>query len=147
MRVRTSPIEVEQWMLMVAPESGTLIVLVVDDQDDDELTAAVARENQVPADGCTGSWDAGERDGCWLLAFRLVDRSGGWEREFVTDNIYRELLDAVLDVPHLVVIMPREIAGDARTAEEIAPRVAGSLLVEVAQRSPRVAQVRAERDD
>ena len=89
----------------------------------------------------------GERDGYWLVAFQLVELGGGVERQFFTDNIHRELLEAVLDVPHLVAILPRELAGDADTAEDVAPRLGGSLMVEVQDRSPQVERVLAARDD
>ena len=135
-------------MLIGDPESDAMmIILVVDDAEDDELAAIVARENMVPADHFGGVWGAGERDGYWLVGFHLIELGGGAERRFFTDSIHRELLDAVLDVPHLVAIMPREIAGDAHSAEDVAPRLGGALIVEVQDRSPQVERVRAERDD
>jgi hypothetical protein len=92
-------------------------------------------------------WGTGERDGNWLVAFMLIELGGGIERTYVTDHVHRELLDAILDVPHLVVLMPSEIAGDANTVEEMAPRVGGALIVEVEEASPQVEKVRAGRDD
>lgn len=91
-------------MLIGDPESDAMmIILVVDDQDDDELAAIVARENMVPADNFGGVWGTGQRDGYWLVAFQLIELGGGAERRFFTGNVHPELLDAVLDVPHLGV--------------------------------------------
>jgi hypothetical protein len=140
--------EVDRWMLMGTPDDGPMmVILVVDDSDDDDLTAAIAREGMVPADHFSGLWGTGEHDGFYLIAFRLIELGGGIEREFFTDNVHRELLDAILVVPHLVAIMPREIAGDAKDPESIAHRLGGAMIVEVQERSPQVAKVRAERDD
>src|SRR4051794_13131522 len=119
-----APREIEHYMLMETVDYDALmIILVVDDSDDDELTAIVARENMVPSDNFGGLWGTGQRDGFWLIGFQLIELGAGDEgiqRQFFTDNIHREFLDAILDVPHLVAIMPSEIAGDARTAETVA---------------------------
>ena len=69
------------------------------------------------------------------------------ELQFFTDNVHRELLEAILEVPHLVAVLPRELAGDANTYEDMAPRLGGSLMIEVQDRSPQVAKVLAERND
>lgn len=135
-------------MLIGDPSSDAMIIiLVVDDSGDDELAGVIARENIVPSEHFGGVWGTGERDGYWLVAFQLVELGDGVERQFFTDNIHRELLEAVLDVPHLVAILPRELAGDADTAEDVAPRLGGSLIVEVQDRSPQVERVLAARDD
>jgi hypothetical protein len=134
-------------MLMALPEIGQIIVLVIDDRDDDELASVIARENLVPSDNFGGLWGSGERDGYWLVAFQLIQLGGGVERKWFTDNIHRPLLEAILDVPHYVSIMPKEIAGDAGTANAIVPRLGGSLMVQVDHRSPQVAEVLAERND
>lgn len=63
----------------------------------------------------------------------------------MTVNIHRELLEAILDVPHLVAIMPEEIAGEANEAEAVILRLGGALMIEVQHRSAQVAQVLAER--
>jgi len=135
-------------MLIADPGSDAwVIVLVVDDSDDDELAAIFARENMVPAEHFGGVWGTGERDDNWLVGFRLIELGGGVERQIFTDNIHRELLEAILDLPHLVAILPRELAGDARTAEDLAPRLGGALMVECQHHSPQVERVLAERDD
>ena len=143
-----APREVERWMLMADPDSDAwMIVLVVDDSDDDEIASIVAREDHVPAEHFGGVWGAGQRDGYWLIGFHLIELGGGVERQYFTDNIHRELLDAILDVPHLVAVLPAEFAGDANTGEDLAPRLGAALIVECQDHSPQVAKVRDQRDD
>lgn len=141
------PKEITRWMLWDLSPEPSLVILVVDDSEDDELTAAIAREKMVPSSGFGGVWGTGQRDGYWLIGFRLIELGGGLEREWFTSNIHRPLLEAVLEVPHLVAIVPGEIAGSAKTAEAIAPRLEGSMMVEVDSASQAVAEVLAERDD
>ena len=136
-------------MLMVLKEQP-IIILVVDDADDDELAAIVVQEDMFPSERFGGVWGSGEREGNWLVAFQLIELGAGetgFTRQYFTDNIHRELLEAVLNVPHVVAIMPREIAGDATTAADVAPRLGGALLVEIEYRSPQVDRILAERDD
>jgi hypothetical protein len=135
---------------MLHPREGnkpSIIVLVVDDSDDDELTGVIAREDRVPSPNFGGVWGSGQAEGHWLVAFHLIQLGGGVERQWFTSNIHRPLLEAVLDVPHLVGILPEEIAGNAKTAEEIAPRLGGALLLEVEDRSPQVAEILANRGE
>lgn len=134
-------------MLWLREGEPSIIIVVVDDSADDELTAIFAREDHVPSASFGGVWGSGQADGCWLVVFHLVELGGGVERQWFTSNIHRPLLEAVLDVPHLVAIVPEEIAGDATTAEEIAPRFGGALILEVDTTSPQVAEILAERDD
>lgn len=134
-------------MIWPRDDAPSILILVVDDQDDDELTATIAKEKTVPSPNFGGLWRSGERAGNWLIIFRLIERGGGLERVWVTDNIHRPLLEGILEVPHLVAILPKEIAGDASTAEEIAPRLGGSMILEVEHRSEPVAKILAERDD
>lgn len=122
-------------------------MLVIDDSEDDDIAGVCARENMAPSDSYSGVWRSGERDGSYLADFHLVELGGGLERRWVTDNIHRPLLEAIVTVPHLVAIMPDEIAGTANTAEDLLPRLAGSLLVEVQQAAPQVERMLAERDD
>jgi hypothetical protein len=136
-----------RWMLWLREGEPSIIIVVVDDSADDELTAIFAREDHVPSASFGGVWGNGQADGHWLVAFQLVEIGGGVERQWFTSNIHRPLLEAVLDVPHLVAIVPEEIAGDAMTAEEIAPRFGGALILEVNTASPQVAEILAERDD
>ncbi|MGH2912456.1 MAG: hypothetical protein ACRDJ3_08270 [Solirubrobacteraceae bacterium] len=141
------PQEIERWMLFERENEPSVIVLVVDDGADDEITARVASEGNVPSEHFGGVWGTGQRDGAWLLAFQMIELGGGVERRWFTDNIHRELLEAILEVPHYVAVMPSEIAGDARTLEDALPRLGGALFVQVDHRSPQVEQVLAERGD
>jgi hypothetical protein len=141
------PKEMNRWMLWNLAPEPSLLILVVDDSHDNELTAAIAREDIVPSSNFGGVWGTGQMDGNWLIAFRLIELGGGLDREWFTSNIHRSLLEAVVEVPHLVAIVPKEIAGDATTAESIALRLGGSMVVQVDDRSEAVAEVLAERDD
>ena len=124
-------------------------MLVVDDANDDELAGIVAREDHVPSEHFGGVWGTGQRDGHWLIAFQLIELGAGTDglqRQWFTSNIHRPLLEAILDVPHLVAVLPAELAGDARTREDMLPRLGGSLMLEVQHASPHVAQVLDELD-
>lgn len=134
-------------MLFSPSEEPGLIMLVIDDSEDDEITAQIASEEIVPSPNFGGVWGTGQRDGVWLIAFQLIELGGGLERQWFTDNMNRELLEAVLTVPHYVALMPSEVAGDARTVEDVLPRLGGSMIVQVDDRSPQVERVLAERDD
>jgi hypothetical protein len=78
---------------------------------------------------------------------RVFALDGGLERLFITDDVPRDLLAAILDVPHLVAIVPQAlaIACAANTATAIAAGAEGSLLIEVQQRSREVARLLAPR--
>jgi hypothetical protein len=141
------PGEITKWMLWPSESGPPIIILVVDDSEDDELAAVFAREDVVPSPNFAGAWGSGQQDGHWLVAFLLVEREGKMRREWFTSNLHRPLLEAVLEVPHLVAVMPAEIAGDASTAEEIAPRFGSAVILEVEARSVPVAEILAERDD
>jgi hypothetical protein len=60
----------------------------------------------------------------------LTDVEGALERTWWTD-IDRNLLEVAVTVPHLVAIMPREIAGDLDDDEAAIRRMAGSIVVSV----------------
>jgi hypothetical protein len=141
------PMEIVRWMLWPREDEPSIIILVVDDESDGELASVFAREDHVPSPNFGGVWGSGQQDGHWLVAFHLVEHGGGIERQWYTSNIHRPLLETVLEVPHLVAIIPEEIAGDAKTAEDIAPRFGGALILEVETQSPQVAEILAQRDD
>jgi hypothetical protein len=142
------PMQIERWMLLGPGEDRPgVIVLVIDDDDDDEVIATVAAEGIVPSNNFGGVWGTGERDGNWLVAFHLIELGGGLERRWFTDNIHRELLEAILDVPHYVALLPSEFAGDAKTLNDVVPRLGGALFVQVDDRSVPVARVLEERGD
>src|SRR5262249_47461149 len=124
--------DVQRWALLQRRDDPPMIILVVDDSDDDELAHAVAREDQVPAEHFGGLWGSQDADSA---TFQLVGLSGAMERTLVIDSVDDELIRAILDVPHLVAIMPSEIAGDARTVEDMTPRLGGALIVEIEHRS------------
>lgn len=139
--------ELVRWAIIRIPEHPDIIVLVVDDSEDDEITHLIAAGAEATSGRFGGVWGSGQQNGNWIVAFQLIELGGGRagiSRRWYTSNVYRELLDAILDVPHLVAILPAEIAGDATTAEDMVQRLAGSLLVGVAHRSPQVTHVLAE---
>jgi hypothetical protein len=137
-----------RWALFLLPgRDENIIVVVVDDSDDDELAGVVAREELVPSPRFSGLWGTGQRDGNWLIGFYLTQLGGGVKRQWFTDNIHRPLLEAILEVPHLVAIMPTEIAGEATTLDAMLPRLGGAVILRVQHESPEVAQVLAERED
>jgi hypothetical protein len=53
----------------------------------------------------------------------------------------------ILDVPHLVALVPQELANEAETLEDVLARLGGAVIFEVADRSPQLAQILAERND
>jgi hypothetical protein len=135
-----------RWMQLHPEDQRTIIVAVIDDSEDDQMAAVFATEDTVPSARFDALWGTGHREGYWLIALRLIARGGGIERQWFTDNLHRELLEAILDVPHYVAVMPEELAAGAQTGEDILQRLAGALIFEVEDRSPLVAQVLAERD-
>jgi hypothetical protein len=98
--------------LIRASGSPAIIVWVVDDSADDDLAAAFARESAVPSPRFWGVWGVGETGNS--IAFRLIDRDTHRERTWSLDTFGPPLLGAILEVPHIVVVHPRELA-DART--------------------------------
>jgi hypothetical protein len=120
-----------------AQRQPEIIVLVVDDSNDDELVSRIASEGSVPSEHFGGVWGIGQRGGNWLIGFHLIELGGGLERRWVTDNSHRELLEAVVKLPHYVAVMPSEIAADATTVEEVIPRFGSCLFVEVQDSSSR----------
>jgi hypothetical protein len=141
------PVEMVRWMILHPPGEPSIIIVVVDDSDDDELAALFANENMFPSDRFGGLWGSGQRDGYWLIGLHLIELGGGLERQWFTGNIRRPLLETILDVPHLVSLMPAELAGYAHTVEDVIPRLGGALSIDVEHRSSPVAKVLAERDD
>jgi hypothetical protein len=122
-----------------------MIILVVDDGDDHELTSVLAEEEHVPSRRFGCEWGTGRCDGRWLVGLRLFKPGGGLERLLFTEDVDRELLEATLDVPHVVAIVPQAIARDAKAATAVLPRLSKCLVVEVDQRSAHVARLLAPR--
>lgn len=126
-----------------------VIVLVVDDSEDDAVAHLVASENAVPSPRFGGVWGSGQEDGHWLVAFQLIELGAGPQgigRTWDTPYFDEHILEAILRVPHLVAILPAEIAQGARTLEDILPRLQAALYVEVEHGSPQVEQILAERN-
>jgi hypothetical protein len=63
------------------------------------------------------------------------------------DSSERELLDAILDAPHLVAIVSQAVAGDEDpcSAANVAAWLGGALIVGVQQRSRHVSRLLAPR--
>jgi len=129
-------------MLWSGPESRPVVILVVDSDDDHELSTVLARGNEV-GERYSGEWGSGQSDGGWLVGFRLFRPSSGFERVLTTDAVHRELVEAILDVPHLVAIVPQAMAGETGTPAAIGARLDDSLVIEVEQRSAHVARLLA----
>jgi hypothetical protein len=119
-----------------------MVVLVVDDSQDDELTTAVAEASNVPADGYGGAWasQATTQDGLTMVKFVLIRLGSGWERAWTLPSPPAEMLDAITGGAHHVAILPRELAGDLD--ELNVASLGGSLIVE-AQPSEAVAAARS----
>jgi hypothetical protein len=113
--------------LIRASGSPPIIVWVVDDSADDDLTAAFARENAVPSPNFWGVWGAGKNGTADALGFRLIDRDTHRERTWWIDKFGPPLIGAILEVPHVVVVHPREIADALRLADATTADVVGLL--------------------
>jgi hypothetical protein len=134
--------------LIRAAGAPPIIVWVVDDRADDDLTAAFASETAVPSPRFWGVWGAGEGGGADAIAFRLIDRDGHRERTWWLDVFGPPLLGAILEVPHVVVVQPREIADalkltDATSADVVGlvRSLRGGLFVRVTEQSDLVREL------
>ncbi len=117
-----------------------LIFLIVDDSEDDKLVGLFATEDEAPSSRFGGTWTA-PLEGDPFVAFHVIERGAGrsgFARWWTISNPERSLLETVLVVPHVVAIMPAEIVGDATSYEDLLPRLASALIVEVADRPPLV---------
>jgi hypothetical protein len=128
--------------LIRAAGAPPIIVWVVDDSADDDLTAAFASETAIPSPRFWGVWGASESGGADAIAFRLLDRDTHRERTWWLDVFGPPLLGAILEVPHVVVIQPREIADalkltDATSADVVGlvRSLRGGLFVRVTEQS------------
>lgn len=119
-----------------------MVVFVVDDSQDDELTTAIAEVSNVPADGYGGAWaaQATTQDGLTMVKFVLIRLGSGWERAWTLPSPPAEMLDAITGGAHHVAILPRELASDLD--ELNVASLGGSLIVE-AQPSEAVAAARS----
>jgi hypothetical protein len=132
--------------LIRAAGTPPIIVWVVDDSADDDLAAAIASETAVPSPRFWGVWGTDE-DGA-ALAFRLIDRDTHRERSWWLHAFGPPLLGAVLEIPHIVVVLPREI-GDARKLADatsadvvgLLRSLRGGLFVRVTEKSGHVREL------
>jgi hypothetical protein len=91
------------------------------------IMLAVAAGDHVRLSGSLrGEWGTGQRGGSWLVGVRVFGPAAAAERLLFTDDVDRALLEAILDVPHLVVI---------------APTLGDPIVVEVTARSSHVARL------
>lgn len=119
--------------LVPRPDNLPLIVLVVEDSEDDELTSIIAEASAVPSPDYSGGWGAmvkGSAEGFQLtVKFLLIGEE--WERQWTLPDISKEILSAIMGGTHNVAILPRELAGDLEQPLEL-PRIAGALIIEAA---------------
>jgi hypothetical protein len=134
--------------LVRAAGTPPIIVWVVDDSADDDLTAAFASESAVPSPRFWGVWGAGNNHDADAIAFRLVDRDTHRERTWWLDAFGPPLVGAILEVPHVVVVQPREIADalkltDATSADVVGllRSLRGGLFVRVTDQSDHVREL------
>ena len=134
--------------LIRAAGTPPIVVLVVDDSADDDLTGAFARESAVPSPNFWGVWGTGKHGDADTLAFRLIDRDTHRERTWWLDTFGPPLLGAILEIPHIVVVQPREIAdalklSDATSADVIGlvRSLRGGLFVRVTEQSGHVREL------
>jgi hypothetical protein len=135
---------VVRWALDPSPDGRQLILLVVDDGGDDELTAILAHD-RVNGRGFSGEWGTGQRGGRWLVGFRLFEPTAGFQRVLLTDGVDRDLLEAIVDVPHRVALVPQATAGDANAETVLPSHLGRALIVDIEQRSVHVAHLLAPR--
>ena len=134
--------------LIRAAGAPPIIVWVVDDSADDELTAAFASETVIPSPRFWGVWGAGAGEGADGLAFRLIDRDTRRERTWWLGVFGPPLVGAILTIPHVVVLQPREIADalklvDATSADVVGlvRSLRGGLFVRVTEQSDHVREL------
>jgi len=108
--------------LIRAAGTPPIIVWVVDDSADDDLTGAFARESAVPSPNFWGVWGTGKHGDADTLAFRLIDRDTHRERTWWLDTFGPPLLGAILEIPHIVVVQPRKPAWSARAGRTLRSR-------------------------
>ncbi|HEY6889931.1 MAG TPA: hypothetical protein VI300_19175 [Solirubrobacter sp.] len=111
--------------LIRAAGTPPIVVVVVDDRADDELTAAFASETAVPSPRFWGVW--GTNTSGDALAFRLIDRDTHRERTWWQHAFGPPLLGAILEIPHVVVVFPRAIADARKLADATSADVVGLL--------------------
>jgi hypothetical protein len=129
-----------------------IIAWVVDDSADDDLAAAFASETAVPSPRFWGVWGAGDTGGADAIAFRLIDRDTHRERTWWLNAFGPPLIGAILEIPHVVVIQPKEIADARQVVDPTAADVVGlvrsfraGLFVRVTEQSTQVRDLHGHR--
>jgi hypothetical protein len=137
--------QIDRWKLSFSPQDLPMIVLVVRDGGDPALAALLASAAGEPSRRFSAEWGTGQRDGRWLLGLRLFNPGDRFERLLITDDVRRELLEAILDVPHHVALVAEPMVGAPGPAGTGDRPLGRSLVVEVRQRSTHVANLLAPR--
>ena len=86
--------------------ASSIIVLMVDDSDDDELASVLASREGVPADGFDGAWSAKVRGELLTIEFHLAAHDDGWERRWTHVDPGGGILNAISARAHHVAIVP-----------------------------------------
>jgi hypothetical protein len=123
-----------------APDGRVMVVLVIDDSGEDDITAAIAATAaDAPfAHDFSGEWGFFEDRTGSVLRFTLKSAAGAAHRRWLIDHP-RDVMVALLNRDHVVVLMPAEIAGDLSDGVDfsgIPARLKASLLVDVSGADP-----------
>lgn len=126
----------------IVPGEQPTVVMVVDDADDDELVAAMAEADAVPALGYDGTWAVHDTGLHHTLKFRLIRMADTWERAWTYIDPPEEFVEAITaGDEHYVAVMPREFAGDLGDFD---PRsLHGAIIVAVQVNEPGRAALKA----
>jgi hypothetical protein len=77
-----------------------VVVIVVEDADDDELTSVFAEATNVPADGFGGAWSAQVDEEGTTAKFHLIRLGGSVERQWTIRPLPAEILTRVINDTH-----------------------------------------------
>jgi hypothetical protein len=132
---------------IVPGRQDLVIVLVVDDSGDDELTAAMASQKDVPSERWRGAWKGEVRllgdDNGDTATFVLLDQETEREREWAMENWDLSVLEAAASGDHYVALLPVELAGGLA---QLNPKVLmGALIVLTSNGAPGLASILAVR--
>ena len=83
-----------------------IVVLVVDDSKDDELSSLLASGDSVVASELGGTWSAQVNGEQLVIKFHLISRDGAWERQWTYPDPGGGVLDAITSGGHHVAILP-----------------------------------------
>jgi hypothetical protein len=125
---------------------GAMVLLVIDDSREDDITAAIAAAaRDTPfAHEFSGEWGYfNDRTGA-VARFTLESAARETDRMWLVNDPPHDMV-LLLERDHVVVLMPAEIAGDLTGGIDfsgISPRLKGSLLVKVTYPDPGAASER-----